>query len=176
MKEAAFIVAYTYGKLWQDYEGISKEAKRTIVPRVLMIECWDGLMGFPGGLLEEGESPWDGAKRELQEEIGFCVDSKHCGEWVAPYLIIHTTHESSRCKIHSFLLELSPEDFDTVLSSSRGGAKHFGTEVLGVVGVPLINYEHAAVFDRFMKRDFAPFVKEDIECVRKLLKLSGVIE
>lgn len=44
------------------------------------------LLEAPAGGLEEGESPKDGAIRELQEEIGFTADNLHriAGFWVAP--------------------------------------------------------------------------------------------
>ena len=34
---------------------------------------FDGVLGFPGGLLEKGEDPVNGLNREMEEEIGLEV-------------------------------------------------------------------------------------------------------
>ena len=34
---------------------------------------FDGVFGFPGGLVDKGENPVEGLNREMQEEIGLDV-------------------------------------------------------------------------------------------------------
>ena len=175
-KDAAFVITHTSSKVWENFEGIPDAAKQTVVPRVLMIERWDGLMRFPGGFLEPDEEIVEGAFREVEEEIGIFAEilMRHQFDVEHPGMTIVTRETPSR-KIHSIMIELSQKDFDFIIEAPKHGVKHFGTEVLGVVGVPIINYPNAPVYDRFMKRDLALFVKEDIEVVRHLYRERGMI-
>jgi 8-oxo-dGTP pyrophosphatase MutT (NUDIX family) len=45
----------------------------------------NGKWEFPGGRLEDGETPFDAAKREWQEETGVNLpDGEQVGSWVSP--------------------------------------------------------------------------------------------
>ena len=54
--------------------------------RVLLCHRKDyDLWNLPGGALESGEAPWDGVKREVEEETGLIVDvSKLAGVYSKP--------------------------------------------------------------------------------------------
>lgn len=60
MPAAAFIL---YHGTYYDEDGD--------IPFVVMVNRWDGKFGFPGGKVDEGETPRQAAVRESIEEIGF---------------------------------------------------------------------------------------------------------
>ena len=73
-KQAVFVALTTESQVWKNYEGISEEAKQTVIPLVLMLQRWDGQQGFVGGEVEEGESLKDAVERECFEEIGLMLN------------------------------------------------------------------------------------------------------
>jgi 8-oxo-dGTP pyrophosphatase MutT (NUDIX family) len=56
--------------------------------RVLLVEPdYKPGLEFPGGILEPGESPWQGCVREVAEELGITLDGPPrllVAQWVAP--------------------------------------------------------------------------------------------
>lgn len=53
MKQVLYIDA------WKDYNEISLENRKTIVPLVLMLQRWDGTIGFIGGKIDPDENIFD---------------------------------------------------------------------------------------------------------------------
>ncbi|MBV9661891.1 MAG: NUDIX domain-containing protein [Acidimicrobiales bacterium] len=68
-----------------------------------------GLWLQPGGHLEAGETPWDAARREAEEETGLCFEP-----WPAPPSLLHLdVHAGGRGHTHldlRYLLEVSGDD------------------------------------------------------------------
>lgn len=56
MPQAVFVAIVSESKVWKHYQEISKEDRETLIPLVLMLQRWDGLKGFVGGEVEEGEN------------------------------------------------------------------------------------------------------------------------
>jgi len=50
---------------------VNKEGKFLLQHRSEHIERWPGYWGFFGGGIEEGETPEEGLRREIQEELGY---------------------------------------------------------------------------------------------------------
>lgn len=74
-----------YGNL-RIYTYMDKANAVGIIPvvdsTILLVEQYrhsvgDRLLEIPGGLIEQGETPFEAAKRELQEEIGFRAKELH---------------------------------------------------------------------------------------------------
>lgn len=59
-----------------------------LIERGKDVQACPGLPAFPGGFIEDGESPFDAARRELQEETGLGlsknIDLDYCGAWDNP--------------------------------------------------------------------------------------------
>ncbi|MFI1580088.1 NUDIX domain-containing protein [Embleya sp. NPDC020630] len=77
-KDAADVrITGAAGALFFDAEG-----------RVLLVEPdYKPGLEFPGGILEPGESPWEGCVREVREELGLVLDGAPnllVAQWVAP--------------------------------------------------------------------------------------------
>jgi ADP-ribose pyrophosphatase len=79
------------------------------------------LLELPAGILEEGESPLESARRELSEETGL-----HGGEWVE-VAAFFTSPGFTDEKIHLFI----------ATSLDQGAASPEGTEDLELVRVPV---------------------------------------
>ncbi|KAK7101955.1 U8 snoRNA-decapping enzyme-like [Littorina saxatilis] len=100
---------------------------------VLMQMRFDGVLGFPGGLVEKGEDPLIGLNREMEEEIGLEVN-KH-GFTDADHM--HTVlNKRKRLVLHFFTKEVSEEEF-LVLEKNHLKAEEYGIEVMGIIRVPL---------------------------------------
>ncbi|GAA2994161.1 NUDIX hydrolase [Streptosporangium longisporum] len=63
---------------------ITDEADRVLLVRPTYKEGWE----FPGGTVEEGETPWEAATREAVEELGLTlplpVPVLLCADWMRP--------------------------------------------------------------------------------------------
>lgn len=155
-KEAIFIALTTESQVWKDYEGLSEEVKKTVVPVVLMVQRWDGLQGFVGGEVEEGESLKDTVERECLEEIGFMLNDS---ELKSAKII--SSHQTEKQVTHLMTLSISPELMEEAVKGSKN-AKHFMSEIVAVMPIHFINYPHKKAFDNFVKNNFASTVKEEM--------------
>ena len=137
-------------------------------PAIIMIDRWDGRMGFPGGTLEEGESLQEGLKREIKEEIGINIKP----EKLKPVA-------SFEWKIisHTFALELKEIEFlhiyyhilnnfaRSILNHSYESGdddSHFLSEITGIKIVPILNHNDKGI-NEFFKNNFAGGGKEDLK-------------
>ncbi|WP_321283919.1 A/G-specific adenine glycosylase [uncultured Vibrio sp.] len=84
--------------------GILHHQGRIFVQQRLADDIWGGLWEFPGGRLEEGESPLAAAKREVAEETGWQVRQ------LDPFKTVVHHYTRYRVTLHAFLgrLDSSP--------------------------------------------------------------------
>lgn len=74
--------------------------KRVFIQKRLENDVWGGLWEFPGGKIEQGESPEQAIAREFMEETGFAVRVKQ------KITVIRHNYTSYRITLHCFALEL----------------------------------------------------------------------
>ncbi|XP_054287088.1 U8 snoRNA-decapping enzyme isoform X2 [Macrosteles quadrilineatus] len=100
---------------------------------ILMQMRFDGNLGFPGGLVDDGEQPVEALNRELSEEMNLDVKKHHVSE--SDYVVSHWSIAKRLC-LHFYALEVS---LDEILEIEKTAllAKDYGSEVLGTVRVPL---------------------------------------
>lgn len=156
MKQGVFVALVCEKKVWEKYEGIAEEAKKTVVPVVLMLQRWDGFKGFPGGEVELFETLKEAALRECMEEIGLSLNEEE-----QESMTLVSSHQASKIVTHLFVISLPENRFNLAIKESIN-AEHYGSEVAGVLQVPFMNYPHKASFDNFIKNNFATSVKEEI--------------
>jgi ADP-ribose pyrophosphatase len=101
------------------------------------------LWELPAGLVEPGEAPEEAARRELEEELGFCVDLgalKRLGTWTFPSPgIIGERHIF-------FEVEVDPAARQT--PSEDGSALERGAEILALaLGEALEHCRRGAIKD-----------------------------
>jgi len=97
----------------------------------------DGTLGFPGGIVEDGESVEQGLNRECLEEInaGRDATSVEDGDFLCCHL--KSGHpEFGDVELHFYAKEISVEAFKAI-EADAGQAVHFGTEIYGLTRVPL---------------------------------------
>ncbi|BFZ10463.1 hypothetical protein BsWGS_13502 [Bradybaena similaris] len=132
---------------------------------VMMQMRFDGVLGFPGGLVDEGETPFHAVNREMHEEIGLDL-SKYLfteGDRIALYV-----HEGKKLVLHFYLMEVTPEDF-AVLEQKTLSAEEYGIETYGIVRVPLFTMgDGVRGFPAFLANQFAGNARDEL--IRGLLR------
>lgn len=101
--------------------GILSRGDQYFIQQRLPDDIWGGLWEFPGGRLEEGETPEEAARREIEEETGWHVAD------LQPFktVVHHYTHY--RVTLHGFLgrvPEAAPEPILTAATRSAWAPLH----------------------------------------------------
>lgn len=81
--------------------GILRRGTHYYIQQRLPDDIWGGLWEFPGGRLEEGESPEQAAMREIAEETGWQVDA------LTPFTTVVHHYTRYRVTLHGFSAELA---------------------------------------------------------------------
>ncbi|KAL3852422.1 hypothetical protein ACJMK2_016064 [Sinanodonta woodiana] len=136
---------------------------------ILMQMRFDGLLGFPGGLIDQGEEDVvSGLNRELEEEIGldltrFCIkDENH---------LVSFLHEKKNLVLHFYAKEVSMIEFREIELKSLS-APDFGSEVMGVIRPPLFTMgDGKRGLPAFLTNSFAGNAREELVYAIRHLKL-----
>ena len=123
---------------------------------------FDGTLGFPGGMVDEGETPAQAASRELAEvrvTMEAWIDhslSQETGaelEVVAgDHVITHVSEKTKLC-LHFFAKKVTFQQLHSI-ESSMATSSSWGEEVLGVVRVPLYTLPNALGLPAFLRHQF----------------------
>lgn len=125
---------------------------------ILMQMRFDGLLGFPGGLVNTSEETLEaGLSRELLEELGVAlpisvddhVDSRH-----APSSSPSSSSASSRLITHFYVKKMEEEQIVEVERVAASTATDHGQEVLGMVRVPLYTMKGGGGLASFLSHSF----------------------
>jgi U8 snoRNA-decapping enzyme len=165
-KNAVFVCIYTESIApWKYFHD---DIKHTICPAVIMIDRWDGRIGFPGGTLEPNEPLLEALIRETYEEIGIKVKPKNVVEIVS--------HENHKIATHLYGLCVNEVEFlhiyyhilnnfaRSILKHAyeEDDESHFMTEITGIKIVPVVRHKDKGI-DRFLENSFAGGSKEDFK-------------
>ena len=94
--------------------GILRRGSHYYIQQRLPDDIWGGLWEFPGGRLEEGESPEQAAIREVAEETGWQVDA------LTPFTTVVHHYTRYRVTLHGFFAELAcPETTPELTAASQ---------------------------------------------------------
>ncbi len=123
----------------------------------------DGRLGFPGGLVEPGETPVEAAARESLEEVNA---GSHLRIEDSELLCAHLMrrHEDvGDVELYFYAREISLDDFKR-LERSALEAEHYGKETLGVFRVPLykVNGASSKGLPDFLRNAFAGNSREQL--------------
>lgn len=164
------------GKPYSKYLEVKEEKdKETIIPMVLMINRWDGYMGFPGGKVDpkdyiNGELSLEtlktGLKRELVEEIAFFdVDESKLEILCSLY------HTNDNVYIHNFTYEVEYEEFKNIIKNSNRSI-HFITEINSCFPVHLITYRGNKGLPITLKQEMCATSKYELLQILKKLDIK----
>jgi 8-oxo-dGTP pyrophosphatase MutT (NUDIX family) len=156
-KNAVFLAIYVNAiSPWRYFKD---DMQHIQCPALIMIDRWDGRMGFPGGTVNEGETLIEALIREIKEEIGITVRP----EKVHPIV----SHEG-RIVTHLYGLKVLEAEFLHIYyhilnnfsrsillhAYEEGDESHFMSEITGIKIVPLIHHENKGIA-RFLENSFA---------------------
>lgn len=163
-KNAVFLAIYVDAiSPWKYFKDDMQHLK---CPALIMIDRWDGRMGFPGGTVNEEETLLEALVREIKEEIGITIKP----DKVHPI----ATHEN-KIVTHFYGLKVLEVEFLHIYyhvlnnfsrsillhAYEEGDASHFMSEITGIKIVPLIQHENKGIV-RFIENSFAGATREDL--------------
>ena len=86
---------------------------------------FDGLIGFPGGLVDPGEDPLSAVNRELEEEIDLDLERFRFSE---ENHVVSCIHEKKNLVLHFYAKEVTLEEFKSIERRNLTAAD-YGAEV-----------------------------------------------
>ena len=118
---------------------------------------FDGRLGFPGGLIDQGEDIEEALNREIQEEMGDGNPLVTAQDWMQTNF-----SKTDNILLHFYCKELTKEEFFNL--EKRGlQAKEYGVEVLGLIRVPLYTRKrNNGGLPMFLKNNFAGNARENL--------------
>ena len=163
-KNAVFLAIYV--NAISPWKYFNDDIKHMRCPAIIMIDRWDGRMGFPGGTVDEGENLLDALVREVKEEIGITVKP----EKVRPI----ATH-AGKLTTHLYALEVLEIEFLHIYyhmlnnfsrsillhAYDEGDQSHFMSEITGIKIVPIFEHKNKGI-NLFLQNSFAGAAKEEI--------------
>ena len=106
---------------------------------VMMQVRFDGYLGFPGGLVDpEDPSVVDGLNRELSEEINLSPDHKMTQEQFVACTYEETSEGKADNLRYLYAKQVTEDQFKQIEVEGLA-AKDYGTEVMGLFRVPIVN-------------------------------------
>jgi U8 snoRNA-decapping enzyme len=168
-KNAVFLVIYTKEiSPWKYFKDSIKHIK---CPAIIMIDRWDGRMGFPGGGIKNDEDLLEALRREIKEEIGIRVrkDKVHP---IASHEFKIVTHfyglEVNELEfLHIYYHILNNFSRSILLHAyEEGDESRFMSETTGIKIVPIIEHAKKGI-NKFLENSFAGATKEDLEVFLK---------
>jgi len=163
---AVFLAIYT--DEISPWKYFMDDMQQTVCPAVIMIDRWDGRMGFPGGTLEKDEPLLDALVREIKEEIGIRVKKDKVKGVVS--------QENYKIATHLFALHVNELEFlhiyyhilnnfsRSILNHAYESAdkSHFMSEITGIKIVPIVEHNGKGI-NKFLENSFAGGGKLDME-------------
>ncbi|XP_037540327.1 U8 snoRNA-decapping enzyme [Nematolebias whitei] len=139
---------------------------------VLMQMRFDGLLGFPGGLVDPSQETLEaGLTRELLEEMGVAVpvsEEDHVESRFAPPISAAPSHLIT----HFYVKKMEEEQIKELEKASASTAVDHGLEVMGMVRVPLYTAKRGGGLSFFLSHSFIGNARSQL--INSLLRLHLV--
>ncbi len=161
---AVFLAIYV--KEISPWKYFKDEIKSMRCPAIIMIDRWDGRMGFPGGTVNAGESLAEALVREVKEEIGISVKpdkihpiASHEGK-IATHLYGLEVLEIEFLHIYYHILNNFSRSI-LLHAYEEGDESHFMSEITGIKIIPLVEHANKGL-NLFLKNCFAGSAKNEL--------------
>ncbi|ESO95697.1 hypothetical protein LOTGIDRAFT_116649 [Lottia gigantea] len=126
---------------------------------ILMQLRFDGILGFPGGLVDPGENPMEALNREMEEEINLDL-TQH--PFTNDNHLVTFLHHKKQLVLHFFTKEVSLDQFKNIELKSLN-AKEYGLECFGSIRPPLFTMEDGFKgLPAFLSNQFAGNSREQL--------------
>ena len=171
-KEAVFLAIYV--ERIKPYKYFKDDIRHIECPAIIMIDRWDGRMGFPGGTVDPGESLETALVREIKEEIGITVRPEKL-EAIAAFEGRRLTHLFGLAVLeieflHIYYHILNNFGRSVLLHAyEEGDESRFMSEITGIKIVPVFEHEGKGI-NLFLRNHFAGNAKEDLLALIDKLK------
>lgn len=160
IRNGVFIAFHLKSKVYEGYKAVSPEVQDKEIPQILLLQRWDGKMGFPGGFVDEGEDLETAAKREALEEINFDFDLLN--HFQLKPVCSHQIKDDMN--VHLYSVEIDA-DYKKMILKNAMAASDFDAEVCGIIFQQVFKMKGRGI-DEFLENAYlAPAVKEEIECL-----------
>lgn len=142
---------------YENYPHVDKRVSDMEIPIILMINRWDGKIGFPGGTIDAGETALQAVIREAIEEIDAEFEPDEL-EYVGV-----TRYEDDRIDLTTHLYAYFT-DYEELKDIALGitEAEHFGSEATGFVMIQCVDSKKGG-YSEFLKNNFPPTAREQLE-------------
>ncbi len=148
------------------WKYFNDDIKHMICPAMIMIDRWDGRMGFPGGTVDAGENLLDALVREVKEEIGITVKADkvrpvatHLGK-IATHLFALEVLEIEFLHIYYHILSNFSRSI-LLHAYEEGDKSHFMSEITGIKIVPIFEHKNKGI-NLFLQNSFAGSARDEI--------------
>lgn len=161
---AVFLAIYV--KEISPWKYFKEDFRHIRCPALIMIDRWDGRMGFPGGTVEKDEPLLGALLREIKEEVGISVkpDKVHgiaSHEWkITTHLYGLEVTEAEFLHIYYHILNNFSRSI-LLHAYEEGDKSHFMSEITGIKIVPVVQHEGKGI-NKFLEGGFAGSAKEDL--------------
>ena len=144
---------------------------------------FDGTLGFPGGVVDKGETSEEACTRECTEELG--VTTSEITITKSDYIVTHYSDHTHFC-LHLYAKEVSL-DLLVEIEKKTLLSKDWGNEVQGFVRCPLYTFPNGLGFPAFLQHQFIGNARDQLlfgirHCgllpedeIQAALKRSGLI-
>lgn len=116
-RHGAFTVITAKSRIYQNYDHVDQETRGKDHNVAIMMNRWDGRIGFPGGNVDESDAGLaSAAVRELREELGFEAQARDLVRLRSDVIDEFIT-------VHAFHLDLGVVPFDYLLEVLHNGVR-----------------------------------------------------
>ena len=163
LRNASFISLVCKDKIYQGCPNVSEDIQDTCFSQMLFVQRWDGRIGFPGGMVDEGEDLLTSAIRELKEETNFSIVNSEDLDLIASHQV------KEDLNVHLYTKEITIEERNELIKNFCK-AKDAFSEVDGLIFRQIT----PTYFDKWLKNvSFAPAVLEEICSLFEYYKEKG---